>query len=52
MGKEGHGIAQNILTEIAEQIKEIRQLGVQIAIVLGGGNIYRGKRAKSREWTA
>ena len=42
-GTEGVGIDQPTLLDIAGQIGEIHKLGVQIAIVLGGGNIYRGK---------
>jgi len=42
MGKQQYGIDQQRLTEYAEQIKEIADLGVQIGIVIGGGNIFRG----------
>ncbi len=31
---------------MARQIKEIQELGVEVAIVLGGGNIYRGKKGE------
>ena len=48
---EGHGIDQAALLDIAKQIKDVKELGIEIAIVLGGGNIYRGKRVKRREWT-
>ena len=41
-GSLGYGIDPNILTSIAKQIKEVRSLGVDIAIVIGGGNIFRG----------
>ena len=41
-GKEPHGIDQSVLSSIARQIKEIKDLGVDVAIVLGGGNIFRG----------
>jgi uridylate kinase len=41
-------IDQAVATDIAEQIKEIHQLGVQVAIVIGGGNIWRGLTASSR----
>jgi uridylate kinase len=41
-------IDQAVATEIAEQIKEIHALGVQVAIVIGGGNIWRGLTASSR----
>jgi uridylate kinase len=42
-GKKSHGIDQSILVSISRQIKEIRALGVDVAIVLGGGNIFRGQ---------
>lgn len=41
-GKEGYGIDTSILEDIARDIKEIRELGVEISVVLGGGNIFRG----------
>ena len=46
MGNEGYGIDQDAVIEVAGQIKELRELGVEIAIVLGGGNIYRGKKGE------
>ena len=42
MGKEGHGIDPERLEDYARQIKEIAAMGVQIGIVIGGGNIFRG----------
>ncbi len=42
MGKKGYGIDENRLMEYAQQIKEIADRGVQIGIVIGGGNIFRG----------
>lgn len=42
-GKAGHGIDHRILADIAGQIKEVRDLGVDTALVLGGGNIFRGQ---------
>jgi len=41
-GDQGYGIDSKIIHSIAEQIKEIVELGVQVAIVVGGGNIWRG----------
>jgi uridylate kinase len=41
-GEAGYGIEPKILEYIADEVKEIHQLGVEIAIVLGGGNIFRG----------
>jgi uridylate kinase len=44
-GKKGHGIDLQILQDLAKDIKEIYDTGVQIAIVVGGGNIFRGMNA-------
>lgn len=41
-GQQGYGIDQQRLSDYAAQIKEIAQQGVQIGIVIGGGNIFRG----------
>ncbi|GGB30551.1 UMP kinase [Virgibacillus dakarensis] len=42
-GKQGYGIEPTIMQSIASQVKEVAELGVEIAIVVGGGNIWRGK---------
>ena len=42
MGEQGHGIDVKRLNEYAQQIKEANERGVQIGIVIGGGNIFRG----------
>lgn len=42
MGQQGYGIDVQRLKEYAQQIKEIAYMGVQIGIVIGGGNIFRG----------
>ena len=42
-GKKSHGIDHSVLVSIARQIKEIRDLRVDVAVVLGGGNIFRGQ---------
>ena len=42
MGKQGYGIDPERLAEYARQIKEVYEQGVQIGIVIGGGNIFRG----------
>jgi uridylate kinase len=38
-----HGIDNAVLCSLAKQLKEVHSLGVEIAIVLGGGNIFRGQ---------
>jgi uridylate kinase len=46
MGDKQFGIDNNRLNSYAEEIKEIRDLGVEVAIVIGGGNIFRGVQAE------
>jgi len=46
MGEKAFGIDNNRLKSYAEQIKEVRELGVEVAIVIGGGNIFRGVQAE------
>jgi uridylate kinase len=41
-GSSDYGIDYNVLSSIARQIKEIKSLGVELAVVIGGGNIFRG----------
>ena len=41
-GRLGYGIDYDVTSSIARQIKEIRKLGVEVTIVIGGGNIFRG----------
>ncbi|MBI3186696.1 MAG: uridine monophosphate kinase, partial [Gammaproteobacteria bacterium] len=43
MGDQSYGIDPKVLTRIAGEIKQILDSGVQLAIVVGGGNIFRGK---------
>ena len=42
MGAGDYGIDPDVLVRIANEIKEVRELGVQLGIVIGGGNIFRG----------
>jgi len=42
-GRKPHGIDHSVLISIARQIKEIKDLKVDVAVVLGGGNIFRGQ---------
>lgn len=46
MGEKQFGIDNHRLSEYADQIKEILSLGVEVAIVVGGGNIFRGVQAE------
>ncbi len=47
MGDQGFGISPEILAYVAKEVHEVVKLGVQIAIVVGGGNIFRGISAAS-----
>lgn len=47
-GKQGYGIDPEIVKTIAEELKEVVNLGIEIAIVVGGGNIYRGIAGSAR----
>jgi uridylate kinase len=42
MGPEGYGIDLPVVRNIAQELKELREIGVELAIVIGGGNIFRG----------
>ncbi len=44
-GKQGYGIDLEVAKSIARQIKEVKDLGVEVACVIGGGNIFRGLKA-------
>lgn len=46
MGDKQFGIDNNRLNEYAEEIKEIHSMGIEVAIVIGGGNIFRGVQAE------
>ena len=48
MGSQGYGIDTKRLNEYASQIKEIADSGVQVAIVIGGGNIFRGLQGAAK----
>ena len=47
MGEQAFGISQEMLTYVAQEIQSICELGVELAVVVGGGNIFRGVAASS-----
>jgi uridylate kinase len=47
MGDQGYGISPDMLKYVADEVRSIFDLGVQVAIVVGGGNIFRGIAASS-----
>src|SRR5438874_4130875 len=48
MGEEAFGIDPAVATQIAKEISEIQQLGVQVGVVIGGGNLFRGLAASAK----
>ncbi len=48
-GPQGFGIHGDTIREIANEVKEVHALGVEVAIMVGGGNIFRGARQKGFE---
>jgi uridylate kinase len=48
MGEQQFGIDSKVLDYFADEIKKVQELGVQVGIVIGGGNIYRGLNAEEQ----
>ena len=48
MGNQGFGVDPLMAVKVAEELKEVHGLGVEMAIVIGGGNIFRGLRATAQ----
>ncbi len=48
MGQQGFGISSDVLDFFSEEVKKVHEVGVQLGIVIGGGNIYRGLSANSQ----
>ena len=44
LGRQGYGIDEKVLSDLSAEIREVTALGVQVALVVGGGNIFRGIR--------
>src|SRR5688572_9699886 len=47
VGRQGYGIDANTLQYISAEIQEVHKLGVELAVVIGGGNIFRGTEAQA-----
>jgi len=45
MGEQGYGVDPVVASNIAEEVKDVHELGVEVAVVIGGGNIFRGLSA-------
>ena len=48
-GAQGHGLDENVISEVVEQIKAVHDMGVEIALVIGGGNFWRGRQGKQMD---
>lgn len=48
MGDDAFGINRDTIMQITEQVKEIVEMGVEVAVVIGGGNIFRGMAQSSK----
>ena len=47
-GGQNYGLDPSVVDSIAYQLKEVREMGVQLSVVIGGGNIFRGLEASSK----
>src|SRR5437016_3161746 len=47
MGDNKYGISPKVLEQVADEIRDIIELGVEVGIVIGGGNIFRGVSAST-----
>jgi len=47
-GDTGYGISPDIITALAQELKEVHATGIQMALVIGGGNIFRGVAASAK----
>ena len=51
-GEKGFGIDESMLEYIVEQIKKVREENVEVGIIIGGGNFWRGRQALNMEKSA
>ena len=50
-GEKGNGLDEKILDQITDQIKAVKDMGVEIGIIVGGGNFWRGRQGKEMDRT-
>ena len=50
-GPAGHGLDENVISYVVNQIVEVHNMGVEIALVIGGGNFWRGRQGKNMDRT-
>ncbi len=48
MGTRSYGIDADVISDIAQEIEDVHQMGVEVAVVIGGGNIFRGIEASAK----
>ena len=48
MGQRAFGMDEDVIRSLAEQIKKVREIGVEVCMVIGGGNIFRGAKEASK----
>lgn len=50
-GEKGFGLDENVIEYVVKQIKEVIDLGVEVGVIIGGGNFWRGRQASSMDRT-
>ncbi len=50
-GPQGHGIDESVISRVVGEIEQIHKMGVEIALVIGGGNFWRGRQGKQMDRT-
>ena len=50
-GKQGFGLDEQVISRVVDQIAEVKEMGVQIGIIIGGGNFWRGREGKEMDRT-
>ncbi|MCD8286553.1 MAG: UMP kinase [Clostridia bacterium] len=50
-GPQGHGLDEEVIAHVVDQLKIVHDMGVQIALVIGGGNFWRGRQGKNMDRT-
>ena len=48
LGEQAYGVDPNVIEAVALEVKEVSALGVEVALVIGGGNIFRGVAASAK----
>ena len=48
-GKAGHGLDEDVISRVVEEIKKIHEMGVEIALVIGAGNFWRGRQGQQMD---